>query len=129
MATHERPLSPHLQIYRPQLTTVLSILHRLTGLWLTVGTLVLVWWLIAAAAGPDAYAAMQGFLGSWFGYLLLLGWSFALFYHLANGVRHLLWDTGWGLDLPTVYRTGWAVVAASLALTLIAWILGLSAMA
>jgi succinate dehydrogenase / fumarate reductase cytochrome b subunit len=129
MASHTRPLSPHLQIYRPQLTSVLSILHRMTGLWLCVGTLLLAWWLIAAAAGPEAYASAQWFIGSWLGYLLLLSWSYALFYHLCNGIRHLLWDTGWGLDLPTTYRTGWTVVAASAALTVVAWIIAIAVMA
>ncbi len=90
MATDNRPLSPHLQVYRPQLTSVLSILHRITGVALAIGTLLLVWWLIAAAAGPGAYDAAQGFIGSILGRLLLLGWTFALFYHLANGIRHLL---------------------------------------
>jgi succinate dehydrogenase / fumarate reductase, cytochrome b subunit len=128
MATHERPLSPHLQVYRPQLTSVLSILHRMTGLWLSAGTLVLVWWLVATAVGPRAHASAQWFIGSWLGYLLLLSWSFALFYHLCNGIRHLLWDAGWGLDLPTVYRSGWAVVGASAGLTVIAWIIGIAVM-
>src|SRR5260221_6908133 len=89
MTSPDRPLSPHLQIYRPQLTSVLSILHRATGILLGVGTLVLAWWVIAAAAGPDAFARVQGFLGSWLGILVLLGWTAALFYHLANGIRHL----------------------------------------
>jgi succinate dehydrogenase / fumarate reductase cytochrome b subunit len=124
MKSVARPLSPHLQIYRWQLTSVLSILHRATGIALAVGTLFLVCWLIAAASGPEAYERLQGFNGSWLGLLLLLGWSFALFYHLCNGIRHLGWDSGWGLDLPTTYKTGWTVVAASAALTLIAWILG-----
>lgn len=128
MARHERPLSPHLQIYRPQLTSVMSILHRVTGLWLGAGTLLLAWWLIAAAAGPQAFATVQWFMGSWLGYLLLVGWSLAFFYHLCNGIRHLLWDAGWGFDLPTAYRTGWTVAACTLALTAAAWIIGLAIM-
>lgn len=123
-----RPLSPHLQIYRPQLTSVLSILHRLTGLALSVGTLLLVYWLIAAAAGEAAFAAAQGFLGSWLGRLLLFGWSFALFYHLANGIRHLFWDLGWGFELKSAYASGWAAVVAAAAMTLGAWIAGYAAM-
>src|ERR1700741_74027 len=94
-----RPLSPHLQIYRPQLTSVLSILHRATGIALGVGTLLLVYWLIAVAAGAGARAAYdvaQRLIGSWFGRLLLFGWTLAFFYHLANGVRHLAWDAGYG---------------------------------
>lgn len=123
-----RPLSPHLQIYRPQLTSVLSILHRLTGLALSVGTLLLVYWLIAAAAGEAAFAAAQGFLGSWLGRLLLFGWSFALFYHLANGIRHLFWDLGRGFELKSAYASGWAAVVAAAAMTLGAWIAGYAAM-
>lgn len=126
MTAENRPLSPHLQIYRPQLTSVLSILHRLTGIALVAGTLLLVWWLVAVAAGPAAFETVQGFIGSWFGRALLLGWSYALFYHLANGIRHLAWDAGWGFELKTVYLTGWTVIWASVVLTLLAWILGYS---
>ena len=126
MTAENRPLSPHLQIYRPQLTSVLSILHRLTGIALAAGTLLLVWWLVAVAAGPAAFETVQGFIGSWFGRALLLGWSYALFYHLANGIRHLVWDAGWGFELKTVYLTGWTVIGASVALTLLAWMLGYS---
>lgn len=122
-----RPLSPHLQVYRPQLTSALSIFHRITGVALVVGTLLLVWWLVAAAVGPEAYAAASGFIGSWLGLFLLLGWSAALFYHLANGIRHLVWDAGYGFELPTVYASGWAVVVATGVLTLLAWIVGLVA--
>lgn len=117
----QRPLSPHLQIYRPQLTSMLSILHRATGLALSLGFLLFVYWLVAAAAGPQAYARAQGLLGSWFGLILLVGWSFAYFYHLANGVRHLVWDTGAWLTLPAVYRSGYAVVAIAFALTALGW--------
>lgn len=124
MADIERPLSPHLQIYRPQITSVLSILHRITGVALGAGALLLTWWLVAAAVGPEAYAAVQVCIGSFFGRLILFGFSFALFFHLCNGIRHLAWDLGLGLDIPTVTRSGWAVVAASVALTLLAWSLG-----
>jgi succinate dehydrogenase / fumarate reductase cytochrome b subunit len=122
MTQADRPLSPHLQIYRPQLTSVLSILHRLTGVALALGTGLLVWWLAAAAAGPDSFAIANDFLGSTFGRLLLLGWSFALFYHLCNGIRHLFWDAGLGYEITTVNRSGWLVLVASLALTVIAWL-------
>lgn len=121
MSSQDRPLSPHLQVYRPQITSVMSILHRLTGIALAVGTLLLVWWLVAAAAGPDSFATAQGFIGSILGRILLFGWSWALFYHLCNGIRHLAWDAGWGFELKTVYRSGWLAIAASAALTLIAW--------
>lgn len=125
MSSTDRPLSPHLQVYRPQITSVLSILHRITGVFLALGTLLLVWWIIAAAAGPEAFATVQGFVGSFVGYLLLLGWSAALFYHLFNGIRHLAWDAGYGFELENVYRSGWAVVAATVLFTVVAWILGL----
>ena len=124
MAQVERPLSPHLQIYRPQFTSVLSILHRFTGVALGLGTLLLVWWLSALAAGPEAFAGAQDFIGSFIGRLLLFGWTFALFYHLANGIRHLFWDAGRGYALPTAQASGWAVVIASGVLTVAAWVLG-----
>jgi len=124
MPSPVRPLSPHLQIYRWQLTSVLSILHRLTGIALAVGTLLLVYWLVATAAGPGAFATAQEFIGSILGRLLLFGWTVALFYHLANGIRHLLWDAGRGFELRSVYASGWAVVIAAVALSLIAWIAG-----
>jgi succinate dehydrogenase / fumarate reductase, cytochrome b subunit len=129
MPSHQRPLSPHLQIYRWQLTSVMSALHRGTGLALAGGTLLLAWWLIAAASGPAAFETVQGFIGSWLGRLLLLGWSWSLFYHLVNGIRHLAWDAGFGFELKVVYITGWTVVALSFALTLIAWIAGYALMA
>ncbi len=124
-----RPLSPHLQIYRWQITSVLSILHRFTGLALSVGTLLLVWWLVALASGPDAFATAQACVGSWLGRLLLLGWSFSLFFHLANGIRHLFWDAGFGFEIKTTTASGWAVVVTSVALTVIAWVAGLATMA
>jgi succinate dehydrogenase / fumarate reductase cytochrome b subunit len=122
MPTPSRPLSPHLQVYRWQLTMALSISHRATGIALSVGTLVLVWWLMAAATGPEAYATFEGFIGSWFGLLLLFGWSFSLFFHLCTGIRHLVWDTGRALDLPSVYAGGYAAVAGSVVLTVVAWV-------
>jgi succinate dehydrogenase / fumarate reductase cytochrome b subunit len=124
-----RPLSPHLQIYRPQITSILSVSHRATGLVLSLGTLLLVWWLVALARGPEAFARAQSFVGSWFGRLLLLGWTFSLFFHLANGIRHLCWDAGYGFEIKTTTISGWIVVAAAAALTVIAWIAGLAVMA
>ncbi|SLN14062.1 succinate dehydrogenase, cytochrome b556 subunit [Oceanibacterium hippocampi] len=121
MANVERPLSPHLQIYRPQITSVLSILHRMTGVVLGIGTLLLAWWLIALATGPESYATAAGFLGSWFGQLVLLGFTWALFYHLCNGIRHLVWDTGRGFELETAAKSGMAVLICSVALTVIAF--------
>lgn len=116
------PLSPHLQIYRPQLTSGLSILHRITGVALAVGTLMLLYWLVAAAQGSDAYASAQRCLGSLPMQLLMVGWTFAFYYHLCNGIRHLLWDTGWGFDLATAYKTGYAVIGGSVTLTVLTWI-------
>lgn len=128
MISSNRPLSPHLQVYRPQITSTLSILHRLTGIALAVGTLLLTWWLVAAAAGPEAFATAQAFIGSIVGRLLLFGWSFALFYHLCNGIRHLAWDAGYGFEIDTTTRSGWTVVIASAVLTLAAWVAGYLAM-
>jgi len=126
MTDRERPLSSDIQIYRPQLTSVLSITHRLTGIALSVGSPLLVFWLIAAAAGPSMYATLHGFLGSWLGLALLLGWTYALFFHLCNGIRHLFWDAGYGFELRTIYASGWSVVVASAMLTLAAWIISFS---
>ena len=126
MMSDPRPLSPHLQIYRWQLTSVMSILHRASGIALSLGAILLVCWLAAAADGPEPYAAFQHFLASWFGLLLLFGWSAALFYHLCNGIRHLWWDSGRGFELKSVYLGGWAAVAAAAALTIIAWIAGVA---
>lgn len=123
--TGGRPLSPHLQVYRPQLTSVLSILHRATGVVLSVGMLGLVCWLLALASGADAYQGVQGFYGSFFGKLMLFGWSYALFYHLSNGVRHLVWDAGKGLSIEEVYKSGWIMLGASFVLTAIVWIAAL----
>ena len=122
MATTERPLSPHLQIYRPQLTSLLSIAHRGSGVFLTLGTPLLVYWLWSVGAGGEDYAAAQGFFGSLFGRLVLFVWSYALFYHLCNGIRHLYWDVGGGYEIETVYRTGYAVLIVSGVLTLAAWL-------
>lgn len=122
MVTHIRPISPHLQVYKPQLTSVLSITHRATGVFLTLGTLLLVYWIVAIATGPDAYAGVRQFLGSVIGRLLLLAWSYALFYHLCNGIRHLFWDVGLGFDIKSVYASGWAVLIGSVILTLLTWL-------
>ncbi|MDJ0982336.1 MAG: succinate dehydrogenase, cytochrome b556 subunit [Kiloniellales bacterium] len=129
MTTQNRPLSPHLQVYRPQLTSMLSITHRLTGVALAIGTFLLVWWLVAAATGPEAYATAQVAISSVIGRLLLFGWTLALFYHLCNGIRHLFWDAGYGYELKSAYASGWAVMAGSVALTLLAWIWGYAALA
>ena len=121
MGSSNRPLSPHLQIYKPQLTAVLSIAHRASGIFLVIGTLLLVYWLTALAQGPDSYAQAQAFLGSTLGRVILFPWVFALFYHLCNGIRHLFWDMGAGFEISTVYASGKIVVVTSIALTLIAF--------
>jgi succinate dehydrogenase / fumarate reductase cytochrome b subunit len=122
----ERPLSPHMSIYKPQLTSMLSILHRATGVFLTLGTPLLVFWLWSVAAGPQAYASMQACLNHWIAQLALLGWSFAFFYHLCNGIRHLFWDVGRGFELTTLNKSGWFVLFASIALTAVTWYLAYS---
>ncbi len=101
------PMSPHLQVYEPQLTSVLSIANRITGVASSVGTLLMVWWLVAAASSPHALAVADGFIGSWFGMLLMLGWTAAMFYHLFGGLRHLTWDAGYGFSLPATYASGY----------------------
>ncbi len=121
MDAGQRPLSPHLQIYRPQLTSVLSICHRFSGAALSCGLLLLVYWLAAAAAGEAAYTAAMALLGGWPVLLLLFLFSFAFFYHLANGIRHLWWDSGRGFEISEVNTSGWLVVIAAVALTLLAW--------
>ena len=122
-----RPLSPHLQVYRLPLAAWLSITHRITGIGLTIGTVLLVYWIVSAAYGPDAYGAFTHFIGSPIGYLLLLGFSVALFYHLCNGIRHLFWDFGKGFELPQVHASGKAVFAATAVLTVLTWIVILAA--
>ena len=121
--TVRRPLSPHLQVYKPQITTALSIFHRITGVALALGTLLLVWWLAAAATSDTAYAGVSWFMRSPIGYLVLFGWTAALWYHFCNGIRHLFWDFGYGLELPTVHASGKAVLAATALLTVLTWVI------
>lgn len=125
LAPRPRPLSPNIQIYRPQLTSVLSIVNRITGVVLSLAAVGLVVWLSAAAAGPQPYAAVQGAFGSWFGRAVLLGCTFAFFLHLCGGIRHLVWDTVHGFTLRSIYMSGWVVVAASVVLTVAAWVASL----
>ncbi len=117
----QRPLSPHLTIYQPQISTTLSIFHRLTGVFLTFGTVYLFAWLMSAAMGPEAYTEFRMFGSSWFGILLLFGWSWSFFYHLCTGIRHLFWDIGMGYDLKTMTFTGWIAVLSSFGLTFALW--------
>lgn len=120
-----RPLSPFMlgQYYRFQLTSVTSILTRITGAGLLVGALLVVWWLIAAATGPEAFAVADGVITSWFGKLVMLGSIWALWYHALAGLRHLYFDSGRGLDIPTAEKLGWAVIIGSLVLTLLTVVL------
>jgi succinate dehydrogenase / fumarate reductase, cytochrome b subunit len=122
MTKRARPLSPHLQVYRPQITTVMSILHRISGIILSFGAFGLAWWLMVAARGGEAYAQAAVVMASWPGKLALFGFSLALVYHLLNGIRHLLWDTGWGFEIPQVYRSGYAVVALTIVVTAGIWL-------
>jgi succinate dehydrogenase / fumarate reductase cytochrome b subunit len=121
MAQSARPLSPHIGIYKWQLTMMLSIVHRATGIALAFGTVLLIWTLLALANGPEAYANVQAFCASTPGMILLFGWSWALCYHLCNGIRHLAWDCGWGFEIARAYLTGWSVVVISVLMTLAIW--------
>jgi succinate dehydrogenase / fumarate reductase cytochrome b subunit len=114
-----RPLSPHLTIYRPQITSMTSIFTRITGNALLLAALLIVWWFLAAAIGPEAFATADGVITSWFGDLVMTLSLWALWYHSLAGVRHLYWDTGRGLELQTAERLGLAVVAGSFVLTLL----------
>jgi succinate dehydrogenase / fumarate reductase cytochrome b subunit len=120
-----QPLSPNIQIYRPQLTSVLSIANRISGIVLSLYAVALVLWLVAAAEGPHAYSTAQVFIGSWVGRILLSGGTFSFFLHLCGGIRHLIWDAGYGFELRTIYTSGWTVVLVSSALTIIAWIVSM----
>ena len=117
----ERPLSPHLQIYRPQITSVLSIMHRITGVALSVGTFLIVIWIISLSLGENFYEYYLIFVKSWVGKLILVGFTFALSYHLSNGIRHLFWDLGYGYELNVVFRSGVAVLISAFMLTSIIW--------
>ncbi|WP_045387459.1 succinate dehydrogenase, cytochrome b556 subunit [Falsirhodobacter sp. alg1] len=114
-----RPLSPHLQIYRPQITSITSILTRITGNAMVVAVVMIVWWLLAAATGPEAYATANGFITSWFGDLVMTLSVLGMWYHLLAGVRHLIWDAGYGLEIETAEKLGIACLAGSVVLTLI----------
>jgi|SRR5690606_28373107 len=124
MASSDRPLSPHLQVYRWQWTMAMSILHRITGVALVPGALGLVWWLLALAGPPEHYQRFTDCVGSPLGLAFAVAFLAALVYHFLNGIRHLAWDTGWGLDLPTAFRTGMVVLGLGvLLLGLLAWLL------
>lgn len=123
-----RPLAPHLQVYRWPITMGTSILHRITGVGLAFGTLLLAWWLVAASEGPESYAAFEAAAGHWFGRLVLFGFTLALVYHAMNGVRHLLWDAGIGISLDAANRSGLIVYGLTLVTTLVIWIVAYQSM-
>ncbi|ASR44569.1 MULTISPECIES: succinate dehydrogenase, cytochrome b556 subunit [unclassified Luteimonas] len=125
MAHPNRPLSPHLQVYRPQMTSTMSILHRITGVSLAVGGISLVWWLMSIAAGGEAYEFASRQWASPMGLIFLFGFTLALIYHLLNGIRHLLWDAGWGFEIPKAYASGYAVFVVGFLITGIIWFFGL----
>ncbi len=121
LSDRSRPLSPNIQIYRPQLTSVLSIANRITGVALSAYAVALVIWLLVVAAGPDSYAVAHAFIKSWLGHVLLFGCTFCFFLHFCGGIRHLAWDAGYGFSLRAIYASGWAAVAMSITLTLLTW--------
>ncbi len=121
-----RPLSPHLQVYRWPISMALSIGHRISGVGLGIGTLLLTWWLVAAAASESAFAGVQWFLASPLGLLLLFGWTAALMFHFFSGIRHLIWDAGYGFEAHEYNTTAWAVVIATVVSTVLIWVVGLA---
>ncbi|HSX65418.1 MAG TPA: succinate dehydrogenase, cytochrome b556 subunit [Pseudoxanthomonas sp.] len=126
MATRERPLSPHLQVYRWQIQMASSILHRITGIYLSVGGIAIALALVAIAAGPDAWAQVHAVSGAWYGLLFLFGWTWSFAYHLLNGIRHLAQDAGYGFSIPAFIRNGWLSVIGSLLLTVAVWWVAMS---
>ena len=124
----QRPLSPHLQIYRPMLTMMMSIVHRATGAALYFGTILVVWWLVALASGPEHFNTVQNVAGSWFGRLVLFGYTWALVHHALGGLRHLIWDTGRGFDLEGVEWMARLNLAGSIIITVVIWFIGYSTM-
>ncbi|MFT4278656.1 MAG: succinate dehydrogenase, cytochrome b556 subunit [Rhodopseudomonas sp.] len=125
-ARMERPLSPHMQAYRWSLTMTMSIVHRATGIALYSGTLLLAWWLIACAAGPAAYANVQAFTGSWIGRLIVFGYTWALMHHLLSGVRHFVWDLGYGFKTADREWLTWAALIGGIVLTVLLWVIAYS---
>ena len=120
--SNNRPLSPHLQVYRPQLTSVMSILHRATGIALSVGSIIFVFWLWSLAGGEQRYNRAASFFDFWLIKFALFGWTLAFYYHLLNGIRHLMWDFGAGFELKEAYLSGKIVFGATLLLTILTWV-------
>lgn len=121
MASRQRPISPHIQVYRWQIQMVTSILHRATGIVLVVGSLLFAWALVAIAAGPEQWADFSGYARSGLGFLILFGWSWSLAYHLVNGIRHLIQDAGWAFSIRDFVRNSWTTIIASLVITAFIW--------
>jgi len=120
----KRPLSPHLQVYKPQLTSVLSITHRGTGVFLSLGALVLTYWLVSLAVSEELFNSFHLHTTFWYGKLFLIGFVFSLYYHLSNGIRHLFWDIGLGLEISTTYKSGYFIIFISVVLTLATLFIG-----
>ena len=120
----ERPLSPHMQIYRWPLPMMMSIAHRITGVGLYFGTILIAWWLIAVASGPGGYSRFTAFVNTWFGRLILFGYTWALIHHMLGGIRHLIWDTGRGFGPAEREWLALATIVGSVGLTLLLWIVG-----
>jgi succinate dehydrogenase / fumarate reductase cytochrome b subunit len=118
----ERPLSPHLQVYKPQMTSVLSILHRITGAFNAAGLVIFTLWLLSAAMGETYYALFIAVMNTWIGKLMLLGFTFTVFYHMCNGIRHLFWDMGYLFKIDQAYKAGYAVIFSSVILTAWFWV-------
>ena len=121
--SRQRPLSPHLQIYKPQITSILSILHRGTGIVLSIGSIILVLWIVTLTLGESTYLMFSNIINNWFGKFIIFGFTFALFYHLSNGIRHLFWDAGYGYELNHAYISGISVIISSLLLTSMTWLI------
>lgn len=124
MESVKRPLSPHLQIYKPELTSILSITHRGTGVFLSLGALLLTFWLVGLATSEEAFNNLQQYTTAWYGKILLIAFVFSLYFHLVNGVRHLFWDAGLGLEISTTYKSGYTAIAVSIILTVITLVMG-----
>ncbi|WGF88371.1 succinate dehydrogenase, cytochrome b556 subunit [Marinivivus vitaminiproducens] len=126
MARTTKPMSPHLEIYRWYLTMGLSIAHRVTGCALATGLVLITWWLVALASGPEAFATVHSIVDSWFGGLVLFLWTIVLFYHMGNGIRHLAWDFGYGFELNLAYQSAYVVLVFAAVATLALWLVTLA---
>ena len=120
---NNRPLSPHLDIYQYQITWTVSIMHRITGVAMTLGLILIVAWLVAAAFSPEFFSLIDGVLRSWIGMIIIFGSLWAFWFHFLNGIRHLFWDLGYGFNLSTVWRSGWVVVLGSIILTIFSFLI------